>query len=129
MRLLIWGLAATALLATEPGKRLQRKAVDTFKELKGRAWGAKAPEGGDQAELEASRIEIKDSIERHPEMGEEENEDDLESPRIKEAEDQETDGEKLVDEEEHGIDQKKAAELLEKLNAKPSAPEDELKSA
>ncbi|MBA3991993.1 MAG: hypothetical protein C0469_00605 [Cyanobacteria bacterium DS2.3.42] len=44
MRLLLWGLAAAALFATEPGKRLQRKAVDKFKELKGKTCGGDAQE-------------------------------------------------------------------------------------
>jgi hypothetical protein len=198
MRLLLWGLAAAALFATEPGKRLQRKAVDKFKELKGKTCGAEAQEcdgqtksekaesvdvgangkpskkeekkdekNSEQAkrklravsndetaeneaedELEESRTAIKDSNERHPEMGAEENEDEAEEPRLEketedekaeddqddensddEADDEKAEDEKSGDEDEHGIDQKKAAELLEKLNAKPSAPEDELKSA
>lgn len=191
MRLLLWGLAAAALLVTEPGKRLQRKAVDTFKELKGKACGAKTQEGNekegekgesvnvgangkptkdekaaqdgkqsqqeksskkdgkpskdeaetdseserqsgkrklravsneetekgeaenhetenDQAELEASRVAMKDSIERHPEMGAEENEDDMEEPRLEEeAEDEETNDEESGDAKEQGIDEKK----------------------
>ncbi len=189
MRLLLWGIAAAALLATEPGKRLQRKAVETFKDLKGKACGLKAqfegeqeqgkedeaevgadgkpskeenrePKNGnrklravakeqsdqsedgedkqtknheaesDQSELEASRVAMKESNERHPEMGSEENEDEAEEPGLKEgAEDEGEDSEKSGDEDAHGIDQKKAEELVEKLNAKPSAPEDELKSA
>ena len=89
MRLLLWGLAAAALLATEPGKRLQRRAVDTFNALKDRAFVAETKEGEEQAK----------------------------------------DDEETRDEDEDGIDQSKAAELVEKLNAKPSAPDDELKSA
>ncbi len=129
MRLLLWGLAAAALFATEPGKRLQRKAVEKFKELTGKTCSAEAHA-------------------RHPEMGAVENEDENEEPRLEketedekseddqddeqsqdEANDRKAEDEKSGDEDEHGIDQEKVAELLEKLNAKPSAPEDELKSA
>ncbi|HNB24498.1 MAG TPA: hypothetical protein PKZ32_18900 [Candidatus Melainabacteria bacterium] len=192
MRLLLWGLAAVALLATEPGKRLQKKAVCAFKELKGKACGAKSDseveeaktgegkdgnqakdengkrklravkndEGSksesnnresenDQAELEDSRVAMKDSNERRPEMGAEENE-EQEEPRIfdeagEQEEDQSDEQADQTDEEEtvendssseesiensgQGLDQKKAEELVEKLNTKPSAPEGELKSA
>lgn len=224
MRLLLWGLAAVALFATEPGKRLQQKAVSKFKKLRGGGDEEKAESNGeqenvevgangkpskkeeesgkrsesgngkrklradskdesekdesekkesrnresdnDQAELESSRVAMKESAERRPEMGAADNEDE-EEPRIfeessenEEASDEESSDdsadeettsesedesedesdddskvekagdEKASDEETgKGLDQKKAEELVEKLNTKPSAPEGELKSA
>ncbi|PZM77799.1 MAG: hypothetical protein DKT66_26335 [Candidatus Melainabacteria bacterium] len=220
MRLLLWGLAAVALFATEPGKRLQQKAVSKFKKLRGGGDEEKAESNGeqenvevgangkpskkeeesgkrsesgngkrklravskdesekdesekkesrnresdnDQAELESSRVAMKESAERRPEMGAADNEDE-EEPRIfeesseneeasdeessddsvdeettSESEDESDDDskdekagdEKASDEETgKGLDQKKAEELVEKLNTKPSAPEGELKSA
>lgn len=225
MRLLLWGLAAVALFATEPGKRLQQKAMSKFKKIRGGGDEEKAESNGeqenvevgangkpskreeesgkksesgngkrklravsndesekdesekkesknresdsDQAELDSSRVAMKDSVERRPEMGAEDNEDE-EEPRIfeesgeseeasdeessdesadeetkdesedesvdeesdDESEDEEAGDEKASDEETgKGLDQKKAEELVEKLNTKPSAPEGELKSA
>lgn len=126
MRLLLWGLAAVALLATEPGKRLQKKAICTLKDLKGKACGKGAESGEDLENNDES-----DSIERHPEVGSEENEDQAE-PRIFEesAEDESSDDESDDSEQStSGLEQKKAEELVEKLNVKPSAPEGERKSA
>ena len=61
MRLLLWGLAAVALLATEPGKRLQKKAVCAFKDLKGKACGAKSDSEGEEAKTRTdSKLEKND---------------------------------------------------------------------
>jgi len=126
MRLLLWGLAAVALFATEPGKRLQKKAICTFQDLKGKACGKGAESGEDLENKDESG-----SIERRPDVGSEENEEQAE-PRIFEesAEDESSDDESDdSDKSITGLDPKKAEQLVEKLNVKPSAPEGELKSA
>lgn len=151
MRLLLLGLGAIALFATEPGKALQRKLSEGFKDLKCRFRGEEADgaekaekaEKADESELESSRDAMKDSNERHPEMGSEENEEDAkhldgkfeersseETGETEEASEADESEEPRGDSgEEHGVDERIAKKLAEKLNAKPSAPEDELKSA
>lgn len=52
MRLLLWGLAAVALFATEPGKRLQQKAVSKFKKIRGGGDEEKAESNGEQENVE-----------------------------------------------------------------------------
>ncbi len=127
MRLLLWGLAAAALFATEPGKRLQRKAVDKFKELKGKTCGGDAQEcDGQDKGANAESVDV--GANGKPSKKEDKKEDET-AEADDEADDKTSEVEASGDEEEHGIDQNKAAELVEKLSAKPSAPEDELKSA
>lgn len=149
MRLLLWGLAAVALLATEPGKRLQKKAIRTFEDMKGKACKGKAL-SNDELEKNVPESGSKRGAEEEPRIFEElahENapENDLaahESPQSESPEDEseveksdEIASEEAGSESEDsgrsmsGLDQKKAEELLERLNVKPSAPEGELKSA
>lgn len=117
MRLLLWGLAAVALLATEPGKRLQKKAVCAFKDLKGKACGAESDSDGEEATTRTdSKLEKNDDEKDGNQVNGKRKLNDSAS-------------EESIENSGEGLDQKKAEELVEKLNTKPSAPEGELKSA
>lgn len=100
MRLLLLGLGALALFATEPGKALQRAVVCKFKGMKEKS--ENTAEGGKGSESSA----------------ENDNENSESESRF-ESEDE------AKSEDEHGISQRKAEALAEKLNAKPSTPEEE----
>lgn len=149
MRLLLWGLAAVALFATEPGKRLQKKAIRTFEDMKGKACRGKAL-SNDELGKNVPESGSKRGVEEEPRIFEEvelENapENELachESPETESPEDEsaveesdEIASEDAGSESEDsrravvGLDQRKAEELVEKLSVKPSAPEGELKSA